>query len=250
MTCDSASGVDQLANLAVAPIALGMVVGLGTGRAASRAIHALGQRVKNESLKITCVATSARSAELAASLGLHVRSMRGVCEIDYLFDGADEVDPNLAMTKGAGGAMTWEKIAAEAASKRVYCIDESKLVEHLGERFALPVEVLEFGVLVTAQRLRLLGLAPALRLDDKSTLALADGANEIAGTAFDRAARTDEGNCILDCGYGDSVTSGLKALADGIDLIPGVIGHGLFVDQADEVLIESEDRSRVERRVR
>jgi len=250
MTCDSASGVDQLASMAVAAVASGMVVGLGTGRAAGRAIHALALRVKNESLDITCIATSARSAELAASLGLQVRSMRDVCEIDYLFDGADEVDPSLAMTKGAGGAMTWEKIAAEAASKRVYCIDESKLVSHLGERFALPVEVLEFGLQVTAQRLRLLGLGPALRLDDKSTVSPAQDTAGIDDRLIERAARTDEGNCILDCAYGHAEHGGLKALADGIDLIPGVIGHGLFVDQADEVLIESADRSHVERRVR
>jgi ribose 5-phosphate isomerase A len=250
MACESASETDELARQAVAPITSGMVIGLGTGRAASRGIEALGLRVKRESLEVVCVATSARSAEIAGSLGLDVRRMRDVGAIDYLFDGADEVDPSLAMTKGAGGAMTWEKIAAEAASRRVYCIDESKVVARLGERFALPVEALAFGLLVTAQRLRLLGLEPALRLDDKSTVAIGKDGVALDEDVFDRAARTDEGNCILDCAYGDAGSGGLKALADGIDLIPGVVGHGLFVDQADVVLIESADRSRVERRER
>ncbi|MFG0252949.1 MAG: ribose-5-phosphate isomerase A, partial [Phycisphaerales bacterium JB038] len=118
---------DPLAKAAIAEIESGMMVGLGTGRAASRCIRALAAR----GLDVKCVATSVRSAELAASLGLRVEPFEGVRHVDFLFDGADEVDPNLAMIKGAGGAMTREKMVARAAKRRVYVVDASKLVTRL-----------------------------------------------------------------------------------------------------------------------
>src|SRR3954466_13389845 len=100
---------DALASAAVAEIYAGMTVGLGTGRAATRAIHALFARVRNERLNVTCVATSQASALLAQQLGLFVRAMESVVSVDYLMDGADEVDDALRMLKGRGGALTREK---------------------------------------------------------------------------------------------------------------------------------------------
>ncbi|MCL4199174.1 MAG: ribose-5-phosphate isomerase RpiA [Phycisphaerales bacterium] len=231
---DSTAGIDRLACAAVEPVRSGMTVGLGTGRAASRGIHALAQRVQGERLRITCVATSRRSAELALSLGLHVVPMRDVERVDVLFDGADEVEPGLAMTKGAGGAMTREKIVADAAGLRLYLMDESKLVGRLGERFPLPVEVLEFGLAATSGALRRLGLTPTLRLASDSR----------------EPYLTDEGNLVLDCAYGETSRGDLLQLARAIDGVCGVVGHGLFVTQADIVLIESADGQRVERRER
>ncbi len=227
--------IDLLAQAAVESIGAGMTIGLGTGRAASRGIHALAEKAKRESLEVTCVATSRRSAELALSLGLRVVPMRDVARVDVLFDGVDELEPGLAMTKGAGGAMTREKIVADAAELRIYLMDESKLVQRLGERFALPVEVLEFGLAATSAGLQRLGLAPRLR--------------KIGDEAQD-SYLTDEGNLVLDCAYGETSRGDLLQLARDIDSIPGVVGHGLFVTQADVVLIESADRQRLERRQR
>lgn len=231
---DSPAGIDRLASAAVEPVRSGMLVGLGTGRAASRGIHSLAQRVQRERLKITCVATSRRSAELALSLGLDVVPMRDVERVDVLFDGADEVEPGLALTKGAGGAMTREKIVADAAGLRLYLMDESKLVGRLGERFPLPVEVLEFGLAATSGALRRLGLTPTLRLASDSR----------------EPYLTDEGNLVLDCAFGETSRGDLLQLARAIDGVSGVVGHGLFVTQADVVLIESADGQRVERRER
>src|SRR3954447_26983320 len=103
-----AEAEDALAGAAVAEIRAGMTVGLGTGRAATRAIHALCARVRDEALSVVCVATSQASAELAEQLGLQVRSMETVVNVDYLMDGADEVDGALRMLKGRGGALTRE----------------------------------------------------------------------------------------------------------------------------------------------
>ncbi len=231
---ESPGQVDPLGAAAVEMVRSGMVVGLGTGRAASRGIRSLAQRVCDGRLKITCVATSRRSAELALSLGLDVVPMRDVERVNVLFDGADEVEPGLAMTKGAGGAMTREKIVADAADLRLYLVDESKLVRRLGERFPLPVEVLEFGLASTSAALRGLGLTP------KTRLAGASGEPYL----------TDEGNLVLDCAYGETARGDLLELTRAIDAVSGVVGHGLFVTQADVVLIESADGKRLERRER
>src|SRR4051794_37510253 len=133
---------DALASAAVAEIRTGMMVGLGTGRAATRAIHALGARVRDEGLSVACVATSQASALLAEQLGLSARAMESVVSVDYLMDGADEVDEALRMLKGRGGALTREKIVAHAAARRVYLVQSDKLVQRLGERALLPIEVL------------------------------------------------------------------------------------------------------------
>jgi len=226
---------DLLAAAAIEPVRRGMVVGLGTGRAASRGIHALAEKVNREQLEVTCVATSRRSAELAISLGLQVLPMRDVPRVDMLFDGADELEPGLSMTKGAGGAMTRERIVADAADRRLYLVDESKVVARLGERVALPVEVLEFGVASTSARLERFGLTPSMRPAAKDSTQLY---------------LTDEGNLVLDCAYGDASRGNLLELSCAIDSIAGVVGHGLFVTQADIVLIESADGQRLDRRER
>ncbi|MFG0328794.1 MAG: ribose-5-phosphate isomerase RpiA [Phycisphaerales bacterium] len=215
---------DPLAQAAIESIRDGMTVGLGTGRAASRGIRALASRVREQNWKVIGVATSRRSAELAQSLGLGIRPMSEVERVDLLFDGVDELDPTLAMTKGGGGAMTHERIVADAADHRIYLMDASKRVERLGERYPLPVETLEFARAFVARRLRELGLACELRFNRDQNA----------------PERTDEGNLILDCSYGVASAGDLHRLSDEIFRIPGVIGHGLFVDQADVILIEPE----------
>jgi ribose 5-phosphate isomerase A len=208
---------DALASAAVEEIRSGMTVGLGTGRAAARAIRALARRRDAEHLKLLCVATSRESEQLAAGLGLPLLPIEEMGRLDYLFDGADEVDPSLRMLKGRGGAMTREKMAARAAARRVYLVQSAKRVERLGSTVPLPIEVMRFGLAATREALRALGL---------------DG--ELRGGGF----RTDDGNPVLDA----SLPPGLEltSLAEALDRIPGVVGHGLFLTEADLVLVEDE----------
>lgn len=222
---------DRLAWMAAEPVRAGMLVGLGTGRAASRAIRALAARVAAEKLEVRCVATSEASATLGRSLGLRVLEFDDAARIDYLFDGADEVDPGLRMIKGRGGAMTREKIVAQSAEFRVYLVDESKLVSRLGQQCALPVEVLAFGLGATRARLAALGLVGGVRLNER-------------GQTY----RTDAENPVLDVAVPAGADVG--ALSGAIDSIPGVVGHGLFLSEADEVLVEDRGTGRVTRRTR
>lgn len=212
---------DPLALAAVTPIRSGMMVGLGTGRAATRAIHALGERVKRESLTITCVATSIASDELGRKLGLKVLPMEQVSKVDYLFDGADEVDPQLRMVKGRGGAMTREKIVAAAVAsggKRVYLIDDAKLVERLGEKMPLPIEVMRFGLASVTARLKAIGLEGPIRQND--------------GKDY----MTDNGNLVIDAALPPLRSP--EEFGKLLDTMEGVIDHGLFLTEADIVIIE------------
>jgi ribose 5-phosphate isomerase A len=210
---------DALAVAAVDELRDGMTVGLGTGRAAARAIRELAAR----HLDVVCVATSDASAALARSLGLRVEPFETLERVDHLVDGADEVDPWLRLLKGRGGAMTREKIVAHAAARRVYLVQSAKLVERLGATAPLPIELFGFGLAATRLALRTLGLDGPLR-----------------------AATTDDGNPIVDVTLPDRDPG---ALAAALDRIPGVVGHGLFLDEADLVLVEDE-RGQVSRRVR
>jgi ribose 5-phosphate isomerase A len=215
---------DTLALAAIEGVANGMLVGLGTGRAAARGIEALARRVADRRLDITCVATSRRSEVLAVSLGLRVVAMDGVVGVDYLFDGADEVDDALRLIKGKGGAMTREKIVARAAARRVYLVQDDKRVSRLGETARLPIEVLRFGLATTVRALAERGLVSTVR----------------------PGATTDDGNPIVDALL---PPTDLAALAATLDALPAVVGHGLFLDEADTVLIE-DARGGVARRVR
>lgn len=211
---------DPLAEAAIAEIASGMIVGLGTGRTASRAIVALAERVREEKLDIRCVPTSHVTETLARSQGLPLIDFAMEEEVDYLFDGADEVDPMLRMIKGAGGAMTRERIVAYAAKRRVYMVQEAKMVHRLGERASLPVAVLAFGLASTRASLRRLGLNGVVR-------------RTLDGHLF----LTDNGSLIIDVTLTEE--RDLIQLAAEINDIPGVLDHGLFLDEADEVLVET-----------
>jgi ribose 5-phosphate isomerase A len=211
---------DFLAAAAVEPIVSGMTVGLGTGRAATRGIRALGERAAAERLTLLCVATSDRSRELAIHLGLRVADLQAVGQIDYLFDGADEVDPLLRMIKGRGGAMTREKKVAHAAKHRVYLIQSDKLVERLGQRALLPVEAAADRLQAVVEALQAFGLQGQVRKK-------ADGSDY----------RTDGGNPVIDSTLPSDVD--LTELARALDGMPAVVGHGLFLTEADTVLVEN-----------
>ena len=213
---------DLLAVAAVKDITTGMAVGLGTGRAATRAIRALAQRAATENLVLRCVATSQASNDLAATLGLAVGSLEEIGRLDFLFDGADEVDPALRMIKGRGGAMTREKIVAHASARHVYLIQANKLSSRLGEKAPLPIEVLASDLAAVRQALRAIGLEGPIRL-------------KADGTPY----KTDNGNPVIDAPLPAALD--VEQLAASLDGLAGVVGHGLFLTEADAVLVEDEE---------
>jgi len=212
---------DALAEAAVAGIKSGMVVGLGTGRTASRGILALAERVREEKLDISCVPTSHVTETLARQLRLKIVEYGTFEQVDYLFDGADEVDPQLRMIKGAGGAMVRERIVAAAAAKRVYMVGENKLVPRLGTRATLPVAVLAFGLASIRANLREMGLNGVVR-------------RTLDGQLF----LTDNGSLVIDVTMDDRDPEEVAAI---LDSTPGVIDHGLFLHECDELFIETRD---------
>ncbi len=177
----------------------GMSVGLGTGSTVRQALLALGERKP----EIRCVASSERTHQLAASLGLTVLHPGELCRLDLAIDGADEVDPQLNLLKGGGGAHTREKIVAAMAERFLVAVDESKLVERLGA-FPLPIEVLPFAQEVVAEWIRELGADP---IDV-------------------RAERSDGGNVLLDAHFG--AIDDPAELAARLAALPGLVEHGLF----------------------
>lgn len=221
---------DRLAELAVEPIESGMIVGLGTGRTAKRGIEALAGRVKNESLDIRCVATSDASEALAIQLGLPMADFAMTENVHYLFDGADQVDRKMRLIKGGGGAMTRERLVAWASERCVYMVDETKVADAIGDDRPLAIAVMAFGLASTRAHLRENGINGVVRRDLDGKLFL-----------------TDNGNLILDAMV-DHIDSD-RHLEGVLNDMPGVIDHGMFIDEADEILIEKEDGS-VERLVR
>lgn len=215
---------------AVAEIRSGMIVGLGTGRTANRGIRALAERVREDGLQIKCVATSEVSDALARDLGLEVVEFALLERVDYLFDGADEVDSELRALKGSGGAMTRERLVAWAADRVVYMVAENKMVESLGSSNTLAIAVLPFGLGPIRAELRSMGLIGVCR-------------RKINGELF----ITDNGNLILDVTIDDG--EDLEQLAATLNDMPGVIDHGLFLDEADEILVERAD-GKIDRMVR
>jgi len=208
---------DTLAEAAVAPIASGMVVGLGTGRTASRAILALAERVREEHLDIKCVSTSHVTDTLARAHQLALVDFTLMERVDYMFDGADEVDEQMRMLKGQHGAIVRQRLMARAAEKRVYLVDEPKVVARLGQRSALAVAVIPWALASIRADLRNMGLNGVVR----RTL---DG-----GLFF-----TDNASLVLDMMISEL---DVQKLASDLDHVPGVIDHGLYIDEADEILI-------------
>lgn len=213
---------DALAEAAVAEIETGMVIGLGTGRTSGRALLALEQRVREEGLSIKCVPTSHATETQARALGLTVVDFAMVEGVDYLFDGADEVDPELRMIKGRGGALVRERVVAHAAKRRVYIVTEEKLVDHLGQRSALPVAIHYFGLASIRKHLIDMGFNGVVR-------------RTLSGDHF----LTDQGNLVIDVTLPSNIKP--EEAAEMLDSVPGVVDHGLFLCEADEVLVEAKD---------
>jgi ribose 5-phosphate isomerase A len=198
----------------------GYLLGLGTGRAATDFVRGLGERVRR-GLRVKCVATSQATATLAGELDIPLVSLEETDHLDLTVDGADEVDGKLDLIKGYGGALIREKIVAACSQRLIILVGPEKLVQQLGERGRLPLEVVRFGWSLARRRLIGLGLTPELRRADGEVLV------------------TDNGNYILDCGIGP--ISSPRDLERELVSIPGVVGSGLFLGMADTVVIQSDD---------
>ncbi len=189
----------------------GQVVGLGTGSTAAYFIQLLGEKVK-AGLRVRGIPTSIRSKELAESLGIPLTTLDECQDIDVTVDGADEVDPQLRLIKGGGGAMLREKIVASATKKMVVVADASKQVQHLG-KFPLPVEVIGFAQALVAKKITAMGARVVVRQD-----------------ASGKPYVTDEQHHILDCHFGEMRDP--DRLAQQLSEMPGVVEHGLFIGMA------------------
>lgn len=206
----------------------GDVVGLGTGSTAAYAVRFLGERVR-AGLKIRGIPTSAQTRQLAEGVGIPLATLDECQQIDVTIDGADEVDPQLRLIKGGGGALLREKIVASASRQVVIIADSTKQVQVLG-KFPLPVEVIPFAQALIAKKIGSLGAAVKLR-----------------SSANGRPFVTDEGHHILDCSFGQIPDP--PALACELKAMPGVVEHGLFIDMASVVLIAKADKVQELRRV-
>lgn len=195
-----------------------MRVGLGTGSTAHWFILGLADRVR-QGLRITCVATSEATAQLASSNGLEMVAL-GAAGLDFAGDGADAVDPDLRLIKGGGGAHVREKIVAAAAERFVVLVDESKLCDVLPGW--VPVELVAFGSERTLTTLESLGATVELR-----------------------EARSDNGNLLADARF--ATMEDPEGLAARLDAVPGVVGHGLFLGMTDLLLVAHADGSIEER---
>jgi ribose 5-phosphate isomerase A len=198
----------------------GMVLGLGSGTTVMFLLDALAARMRGETLRLTGVPTSHRTAAAAVRLGIPLVDLTGGVRIDLALDGADEIERGtLSLIKGLGGALLREKIVASAARRFVIIADDSKPVARLGAHAPLPIEVVSYGHEATAGRLAALGGKPVLR-------------REAAGAAF----ISDGGNIIYDCA-GFAPIADAAALAAALDRTVGVIEHGLFIGMASEAYI-------------
>lgn len=219
---------------AVAAAALvtdGMVVGLGTGSTAAFVVAELGRRVASEGLSIIGIPTSERTGEQARGLNIPLTTFAERQKIDLTIDGADEVErETLHLVKGLGGALLREKIVAAASTHMAVIADETKMVDHLGMKTAVPVEVVPFGWEVTQEKLKALGCQPKLRTGP-------DGAKPYV---------TDGGHYILDCAFGKIEKP--KELARHLDHTVGVVEHGLFLDFAWQVFIGGKNGVKVLKR--
>jgi len=210
----------EAAHRAVEFVEDGMVVGLGHGSTAAFAIDRIAERLRSGELKdIVCVPCSEEVFFRASGLGIPLTTLDDRPSIDLTLDGADEVDGDLNLIKGGGGALLREKIVASASAREIIIVDGSKLSPHLGTRFAVPVEVVPFAQTVETLALESLGAHVLRRGGDDPFL-------------------TDQRNYILDCDFGPIERP--AELSAQLDARPGVVGHGLFVGLATDLVVATE----------
>jgi ribose 5-phosphate isomerase A len=216
VTDDDATARAAAAAAAVELVEPGMTIGLGSGRAVFNLVEMLGERGG-----VRAAVASSSTAERAREAGIALVELDGSVQLDLALDGADEVDPQLRLIKGGGGAMLRERIVISAARRFVVVAETPKRVKRLGETHRLPVEVVRFAWRDTRRRLRPLLPDAGLRAGD--------------GQPY----TTDEGHYILDCALHPGVD--VDALALELDRVPGVVEHGLFIGVAERALLGRPD---------
>jgi ribose 5-phosphate isomerase A len=217
----------RAAQAAADEVATGMKLGLGSGRTAEHFVRELGRRIREERLAIAGVPTSEDTARLAIAEGVPLITLDSEPELDLTVDGADEIDADLRLIKGGGGALLREKIVAAASKRMLVVVDAAKVVKTLGA-FALPVEVVAFGLGATRLAIRRL----ADRLDLHGEIAL-----RMRG---EKPFVTDGGNHILDASFGRIPDP--DTLAAELERIPGVVEHGLFIGLATAAIVADGER--------
>jgi len=202
---------------ALAEVRSGMSLGLGTGSTAKEFVRLLGEALASEVLRdIRCTCTSNKTEEQARSLGIPIFELAAIAPLDLAIDGADEIDAQLRLIKGRGGALLREKIVEQSAKRFVVIADETKVVPRLGAG-VLPVEVTPFALQVLQKRFESMGLRPVLRM--------ADGAPRV----------TDEGHRILDVRVPPEID--IAAVVARMRACAGVVETGFFPDEASEAII-------------
>ncbi|MDO4903416.1 MAG: ribose-5-phosphate isomerase RpiA [Limosilactobacillus sp.] len=203
----------------------GMIVGLGTGSTVRYMVDELGKQIKEGKLTdIVGVTTSSRTSKQAKELGITIKDIDEIDHIDLCIDGADEISDDFQGIKGGGGALLWEKIVANASDKKIWIVDQSKLVHKLGA-FPLPVEVIPFGSQLVFDRMEKKGYKPSWRMDgDKKFL-------------------TDEKNYIIDLHLGE--IDHPMELADELIHMVGVVETGLFLNRVNDVIVGTEEGPKI-----
>jgi ribose 5-phosphate isomerase A len=211
----------KAAEAALSHVEDGMRLGIGTGSTAEEFVRLLAEKVAG-GFRIEGVPTSERTARLCLELGIALKSLDELPELDLTIDGADEVDAHLRLIKGGGGALLREKIVAAASARMIVIADETKVVETLGA-FKLPIEVNAFGLVATQKAVEKtaaqLGLSGEIRVRESG----------------DGPFMTDGGHLILDASFGRIPDP--EALATALNFIPGVVEHGLFIGIASLAII-------------
>jgi ribose 5-phosphate isomerase A len=198
-------------------------IGLGSGSTVAIFAKELGQRIASGDVDVSVVPSSYQAYQLAIDHSIPLTNLDADPELLLTIDGADEIDRNLNLTKGGGGALFKEKIVASASEKLVIIADESKLVEHLGTKFDIPIEVFPFSLGIVRKKILEMGIEPILREATKKM-----------GPVV-----TDNGNFILDLKFPEPILDPSKATQE-LKMLPGVIETGLFVDMTDEVHVGTE----------
>jgi ribose 5-phosphate isomerase A len=219
----STTGKRKAAEATLAEVKDGQVLGLGTGSTVAIFIELLGDKIKKEGWKVLGVPTSYQSAYLATENGIQLTTLDEHPVLDLAVDGADELDRRLNLIKGGGAALTREKIVDSTAKRFVVIAEGSKLVEKLGAKTPVPIEVLPMARRTAAKRIRLLGGNPKVR---------------DAGDRKDGPLITDNGNFIIDADFG--AIDDPQALEFVLKRIPGVVEAGLFVNLAHTAYLGSE----------
>jgi ribose 5-phosphate isomerase A len=208
----------------------GMVLGLGTGSTTRYALEEIGRRIKSGKLRdIVGIPSSIQTEKIAAELGIGLTTFDEFQEIDLTIDGADEVDPELNLIKGGGGALLREKILAQASKRNIMIVDESKLSPQLGTHRPVPIEVIPFAWKLVERFLNSLGGEVRLRIKDD-------------GNPY----TTDQDNFLLDTKFGP--ISDLEGLASNLSNKAGIVEYGLFLGTASEVIVAGENGIRFLRR--